>query len=119
MYFFLLANDARVDNGAVVRGVVVVASGVASTGVLELVPYLDTNFCMAGVRVREDMSDDRLLAAAMEDDDIGCFGGVFCFIAVVLSACGCCFFGGGAATILADDAPSLNSDRPTTLFGED
>ena len=48
MYFFLLANDARVNNGAVVRGVVVVASVIASTGVLELVPYLDTNFCMAG-----------------------------------------------------------------------
>ena len=97
----------------------VVASRVASTGVLELFPYFETNFCMVGVRFRDDMSEDRVLvAAAMEDDDFGCFGGVFCFIALVFSACGCCFFGGGVAAILADDAPSLNSDRPTTLFGE-
>lgn len=107
-YSFLLANDAGVNNGAVTSGVVAVASGVggvASTSVLEFDPYFETNVCMAGDRVSDDISGNRLLAAATEMMTLYALAESFASL-LVGGVLACCFFGNG-----------VNKDRHT-LFDE-
>lgn len=81
---FLLANDTDVSG---VSGTAPPCGVVGCDFDREFdIPYLKTNFCIAGDIVSADILEDSLLVSpvAVEDDGIGCFSGATgaCFLFV-------------------------------------